>query len=307
MDHGAHDGDNFERTANDMCEEGEAYCWMGCRPLPEGILKSKQKSIFTSFFIYFYFLESCDYYQDLRCHSFETGVTCSTDVGGQPMDPTCEWQCVNKTYKRLQSNFCNGGTDMFMTGFETIDPSPKKTCVILFFNAWTLDSWFKFAVAMVGVTLIGLAIEALIAVRRKISKRKGLFIRMTADSRRLLMVILFGLNLILGYLAMLVAMTYSVELFMCVVLGLCVGHFIFNSKSSNVGESIDPCCASQQMANKPAFSRTPCDLEDGDGHETDSDADENDDKKSLKANGTCSIACPVPEPTAAPPNEDFKL
>ena len=74
---------------------------------------------------------------------------------------------------------------------------------------------------------------------------------------------------------MLVAMTYSIELFLCVVFGLCVGHFTFNTKSV-VGESIDPCCASQndnqhQLLNGPSnhhgghgstrLTRTPCDLE----------------------------------------------
>ena len=95
-------------------------------------------------------------------------------------------------------------------------------------------------------------------------------------ARRFVVVSLFGLNLILGYLAMLVAMTYSVELFLCVVFGLCVGHFTFNTKTV-VGESIDPCCASQNdnqhqplngSANAHAhghgsarLTRTPCDLE----------------------------------------------
>ena len=81
------------------------------------------------------------------------------------------------------------------------------------------------------------------------------------------MTILFGLNLVSGYLAMLVVMTYSIELFICVVIGLCFGHFIFNTKSA-VGESVDPCCASQQQAasgmaqdinnDHMAISRTPC-------------------------------------------------
>ena len=44
---------------------------------------------------------------------------------------------------------------------------------------------------------------------------------------------------------MLVAMTYSLELFVCVVLGLIIGHAIFNMKQP-VGESIDPCCAPSQ-------------------------------------------------------------
>ena len=75
-------------------------------------------------------------------------------------------------------------------------------------------------------------------------------------------------------------MTYSIELFTFVVIGLCLGHFVFNTKSA-VGESIDPCCASQQgppsssiiaavsnnrlqtvnSTNHVPLTRTPCDLE----------------------------------------------
>ena len=57
---------------------------------------------------------------------------------------------------------------------------------------------------------------------------------------------MFGLNILSGYLAMLVAMTYSVELFLCMVAGLVAGHAIFNSGAA-VGESVDPCCASQTI------------------------------------------------------------
>ena len=67
---------------------------------------------------------------------------------------------------------------------------------------------------------------------------------------------------------MLVAMTYSIELFICVVIGLCIGHLVFNTKSA-VGESVDPCCASQQQGASvlavnsnngqiQTSSRTPC-------------------------------------------------
>jgi hypothetical protein len=100
---------------------------------------------------------------------------------------------------------------------------------------------------------------------------------LTPFARRFLIVLLFGLNLIFGYLAMLVAMTYSMELFLCVVFGLCLGHFVFNTKSA-VGESIDPCCASQQMANgngsdRIPITRTPCDLE-GQSEDSEDDPDE---------------------------------
>ena len=47
---------------------------------------------------------------------------------------------------------------------------------------------------------------------------------------------------------MLVAMTYSVELFLCVVAGLAVGHSVLNM-TTPVGESVDPCCVNQNEAN----------------------------------------------------------
>merc|ERR1712037_942665 len=62
-------------------------------------------------------------------------------------------------------------------------------------------------------------------------------------SRRAAIIFLFALNIASGYLAMLVAMTYSVELFICMVVGLVAGHAFFNSEAP-VGESVDPCCAS---------------------------------------------------------------
>ena len=45
------------------------------------------------------------------------------------------------------------------------------------------------------------------------------------------------MNIGSGYLAMLVAMTYSVELFICMVIGLVLGHAIFNT-----GKTLTSCC-----------------------------------------------------------------
>ena len=62
-----------------------------------------------------------------------------------------------------------------------------------------------------------------------------------------------------------VAMTYSVELFICMIIGLVLGHGIFNTgergnilkiiklkyfPGAAVGESVDPCCASQAITNE---------------------------------------------------------
>jgi hypothetical protein len=71
------------------------------------------------------------------------------------------------------------------------------------------------------------------------------------------MVSLYAAQLTLGYFAMLVAMTYQAEMFVCIVLGLAMGHWVFNfrpsygvsdvesnsSKSEVVEDMVDPCCA----------------------------------------------------------------
>ena len=98
-------------------------------------------------------------------------------------------------------------------------------------------------------------VEACIALRRKLGSSKRSFVRKLRSKPSIqfvLSILLFGVNLGLGYMAMLVAMTYSLELFMCIVLGIMIGHAIFNMKQP-VGESIDPCCApSQNDETKPS-------------------------------------------------------
>ena len=85
----------------------------------------------------------------------------------EPMDPTCKWQCVPEP-KPNPNTFCNGGMDMLMGGFETTKGA--ETCVILFFHAWTLDTPAKFALACIGVFILGFTIEIMIAVRRTVTR-----------------------------------------------------------------------------------------------------------------------------------------
>ena len=49
---------------------------------------------------------------------------------------------------------------------------------------------------------------------------------------------MYGVNVCSGYLAMLVAMTYSVELFICIIVGLVLGHALFNSGQISQAPSV---------------------------------------------------------------------
>jgi len=234
--HGSHDGHDghpgvhtehksFEDLQMEECLGNTAYCWMRCLEITK----------------------TCGAQDHYMCTN-SANQTCCTDPEQEgtgncvDMDDTCAWKCKDDPPPPAD-RFCQGsGTDMFMQGFQ-VSGNANKNCVILFFKAWLLDTRFKFAVACIGVIFLGIAVEGLLCLRRLLQSRKILrFI--SSPIRRASIISLFGLNIASGYLAMLVAMTYSVELFICMVVGLVIGHAIFNT-SAPVGESVDPCCASQ--------------------------------------------------------------
>ena len=100
--------------------------------------------------------------------SVENNVTCCSDPNEEckTMDPTCNWECSGSD-EPTDNEFCYGGMDMLMQGFETT--KGRNPCIILFFKAWTLDSEVKFVFACFGVAALGFLIEAIIAFRRRIS------------------------------------------------------------------------------------------------------------------------------------------
>ena len=74
------------------------------------------------------------------------------------------------------------------------------------------------------------------------------------------MVILHGVNVVLSYFIMLVAMTYNVELFSMAVTGLTVGYMFFNL-TEPPRHTTDPCCSlgheneNEKRATHNAFRR----------------------------------------------------
>lgn len=221
---------SWRQLNEDSCNEGTKYCWMSCMPLPE---------------------EQCLGSQNLECINSSNQTDPCFEEGTH--DASCHWTCVDDLITEPPDGlpndaFCRGKTDMLMLGFEV--SGRGGFCIILFFDAWTLDSRLKFIFGCVGVAFMGVAIECLIMIRRLIQTERAPFRGISKPLKKLLLIIGFGVNLILGYLAMLVVMTYSVELFLSVCLGMIVGHLLFNS-SEPIGETIDPCCASQNEIAPP--------------------------------------------------------
>ena len=111
------------------CQKGEAYCWMSCMEVPQPCQPYDQHR------------------SELQCKNPKNNVTCrlqKNDTGA--MDPGCAWQCNNKPVP-YKSDFCNGAMDMLMSGFEGAG-EPSNPCVILFFEAWTLDTRVKFRIRL---------------------------------------------------------------------------------------------------------------------------------------------------------------
>ena len=132
------------------------------------------------------------------------------------------------------SGFCSGsGMAMFMNGFASAF-AKRNTCIALYLDAFTLDTAVKFIVACLGVVALGVAAEALVAFRRSRAE-KGLAGRFEAATG-------YGLQLALGYLLMLAAMTYAVELFVSAITGVAIGHALFRTDRA----AAPPCCAPER-------------------------------------------------------------
>ena len=115
-------------------------------------------------------------------------------------------------------------TTMYMDSFHWSLADSKLPCISLFTSYLLLDETWKFLLGCVLSFFIAASIEGLVMMREY----------------NKLVSVLFGMNMIFAYLAMLAAMTYSVELFISVILGLVAGHVFW--KTDNFHESHEPCC-----------------------------------------------------------------
>lgn len=141
------------------------------------------------------------------------------------------------------------GMAMYMSGFHsTLLSESSLPCLNLFSPRWTLDTEFKFFAAMAGVVAMGIAVEGLMVVKLRYIARvdkdryrsdnelreanrtgESSLSSRQRNEKKIQMVLtgFYALHAFLGYMLMLVTMTYSMELMFCTLLGLSVGNFIF--------------------------------------------------------------------------------
>lgn len=213
------------------CNENQILCWHVCKSVDE-LPCGKDQAI---------------------CLEESTGYIWTPD---EPHCPGCDTACqalspppaspagthVGHLSPADESIFCTGpGTAMHMDGFTFVSYG-ESNCVILLFGSWRVGTSAAFAAAWIGVALLGILTEALTAFRRTSVPRSDL-LRRRPRARQAVMGLLYSVQVTLGYLLMLVAMTYQVELFIAVLFGLGLGHTILNT-SAPVAETVDPCCVS---------------------------------------------------------------
>ncbi|KAL3927954.1 MAG: hypothetical protein SGBAC_012865 [Bacillariaceae sp.] len=134
------------------------------------------------------------------------------------------WPVEYNSTVRYDEKYCYGGTSMYMDGFHWIHDT---TCVIYLFPSLVLSSQARFIGACFGTIFFGMMVEAIIFRRRKsiVTFSPGI-------SRLLASAGFYALQLTMGYLVMLIVMTYSIPLFLCCISGLVLGHVVFNARDA---------------------------------------------------------------------------
>ena len=146
---------------------------------------------------------------------------------------------------------------MYMDGFHWMD----TVCVIYLFPEWILNTKGKFVAASIGSLFVGIFLEVVIMRRRRVMSSMG-----AGYGRLAVSAMFYALQLTVGYLGMLVVMTYSGPLFMCIILGIVGGHILFNAKDAifagceasplkivahHTEEQSNSCCLQQHPEKSP--------------------------------------------------------
>ncbi|GKY95769.1 hypothetical protein MPSEU_000538100 [Mayamaea pseudoterrestris] len=143
--------------------------------------------------------------------------------------------------------WCYGATSMYMDGFHW----RNSVCVIYLFPQWILSTPGKVVGASIGTLAFGVGLEKTIHHRRLVvTSMKAGYYRLAASA------FLYAFQLTMGYLLMLIIMTYSGPLFLCVILGLVGGHVLFNAKDALLVPKGDVCAARECAEECPQDCRT---------------------------------------------------
>eukprot|EP00934_Nitzschia_sp_Nitz4_P001549 Nitzschia sp. Nitz4//scaffold25_size161228//89991//90693//NITZ4_002436-RA/size161228-snap-gene-0.10-mRNA-1//1//CDS//3329544604//1549//frame0 len=142
-----------------------------------------------------------------------------------------------------EEKFCKGDMPMvmLMEGFQWALKG-ESDCINLFYPGWTLDTKGKYWAAIISILILSILTEGLSKLRHVLSKKAKLAAWDEHYYYTVIQTGLHGVHAYLGYMLMLAVMTFALEFFVAVVVGLALGYVIFGGNSYTYG-STNPCCA----------------------------------------------------------------
>lgn len=145
-----------------------------------------------------------------------------------------------KAESKNEVDYCYGGISMFMDGFRW----STDECVIYLFPELILDTASKFNWACIVTVFLCFLLEYIIFLRKRMLTLKQLPPGLQGSC---ISALSYGTQLCLGYLIMLLVMTYSGPIFLSILIGLMGGHLLFNANDPLVQH----CgCASRKPTNE---------------------------------------------------------
>eukprot|EP00536_Pseudo-nitzschia_multiseries_P011762 jgi/Psemu1/244084/estExt_Genewise1.C_4150049 len=123
--------------------------------------------------------------------------------------------------------FCNGmPMSMSMEGFQsTLLSGGQANCITFLFTNFRLDNSGKFFCAMLCSFFLAVFCEGISHCQSKAGSHYSQ--KEPSHVRRIIMALFYGFQQCLGWLLMLISMTFSVELFTSVILGIIAGKLLF--------------------------------------------------------------------------------
>lgn len=100
-----------------------------------------------------------------------------------------------------------------------------STEVELLFRGWKTPTWYFYLLSCFGVMLLAIMLEGIRLIIHNVTHSRRSYA--ASLPRRLADMLLYGLYVFIGYMVMLVVMTYNIGIFIAVLLGYCIGNLIF--------------------------------------------------------------------------------
>ncbi|KAG7398056.1 hypothetical protein PHYBOEH_011787 [Phytophthora boehmeriae] len=136
-------------------------------------------------------------------------------------------------------DFCTGKGSVMFNGFQT---SINGSCVMLLFQPWVLNSAVKYAFGFIGCFLIALLNESLVKGREVVRQRLLQARKLRPNDKfhkmqcKLMLAVLYMIQMTIAYFAMLVVMTYETGLFIALIAGFGAGFLLFKNLDMDITE-----------------------------------------------------------------------